>query len=491
MVERDQGTRAAAEGLKAALREQHAATIALTRVYNKAIDLMVEMDALQQASLSVGTTANRLSEKLGTNLEDLPGGIKIGMDHAVQFLQAGFKDVNGGMLKLAGAAKATGQNANLMIQGLASMASILPMTTEETGKLGMTILDFSVKYGTTATAMIEALKANAKAIALVGAGNTERGKQLTKAVAGLTAQAPLFKDTITQLANKLSFEEGAADVQNMLVRLGREDLAFQAMEGKITAGLLREMAAAEVKQFNMLTDGLKHSQFLKQQFSKGLSLQADQIGALEAMELSIQEGFDLATASSEEVAAHFDNSLTTQINALIGEIQVSLLPHLEKIANFVQTIVKFLVDNKFVQFLVSVGGKFLMIAGLFKVFIGAFQVFKNMIAVALKSISMPLTLLLTAAWLIYEAISFFGASTKKREDEEAMLARSKKEDKVERDTGRLSNTVTAAIMAAQMSTESAFFGEDVTFDQRERIAAAVELLAARTSGGSRSISEPN
>lgn len=503
MVARNKGTKQGEAGpgedLAAAIREQHAATVALTRVYNKAIDVLLEMDALQQASLSVGITANSLRQKLGTNLKDLPGGMKAGMDHAVQFLQAGFKDVNGGMLKLVGAAKVTGQNVKLMIQGLASMASILPMSTQETGKLGTTILEFSLKYGTTTTAMIEALRSNIKAIKLVAAGDTEKGKKLAAAVVELTAQAPLFKDTINQLADQMSFEDGAASISDMLVRTNRLDLVQRAQAGENSASLLREIAKASVDQYDSMTRGTKDQQGHQMAVAKGIKLLPEMMSSYKAFELAMQEGLGpLAERNNQVLADQFSQSIGAITEELLGIVQVHLLPHLETLTTFLSEWSTALKKSKLLEFLVGWGAKVLLVLAAFKFIIFALGTALKLIIIPMAG---PLTAILAVAWLLYEAFSFWSADDKKHKEEQKFEKKKEREIKKPPAPG---STLTEALLAARMAAEFQFFGkydrtskagvEDTSEQQnrdslRERIADAVTIVAEKAGTPVRSLTK--
>jgi len=298
------------------------------------------MDGLQQQALSVGMTANTLRNNLGSTLQDLPGGMVVGMESTISFMQIGMKNVTKGMLRLAGQAKVTGQNTQQVIAGLASMATILPMTGAESGKLGANIMDFSRVWGTTTTMLSQALSDNATSISQMAALNEKAAPEFRDAVLSLTAQAPLYKGAIKDITKAMTFEDGAASIQQALLRTGKVDLVNRMRSGKNIEATMREFSKAVVENFQRKVGDRPHDTAMKQMAAKALGFSVEQIAQFKAFNDFIENQPNIMQLTGEQIGANFDQSLTAAFQLFVAPFQISVLPLLEIITTALNLVAK-------------------------------------------------------------------------------------------------------------------------------------------------------
>jgi len=310
-------------------------------VMNKAMQMATAFDAMQKNSLAVGVRANTLRESLRGSLDDLPGGMQMGLEHAIEFMQVGFKTHSKGMIFLANQAKVTGQDSSKIISGFAKLSATIPISTKQMGDLGMEIVDLSKKWGVKTTALMEVLESNTETIATLASQGLPFA-DTAGAIGKLTSQVgQQFAGTIGDLAKQLTFGGGFDDVRKAILQTGDASLVAAMQDGKITEDLLMQMARSQLDQWDRIKGDTTNRAVLSEMASiHGVNL--SQMQQFKAMDETFNSAESIKERHHKEINENFNASIGTLMQEIGEPLQKLIIPLLDTITTIIQSTKPFI-----------------------------------------------------------------------------------------------------------------------------------------------------
>jgi len=306
-----------------------------SRTTARLIAALESIDYLQRNALAVGVRANTLRASLGTKLDDLPGGLKIGMEHAVGFMQVGLRSHSKGMLHLANQAKVTGQDSKQIIAGFAKLSAVIPISSDEMGYLGEDMEGLSRNWGIKTTALMEVLERNIDTIGTLAAQGVPFG-DAGEVITSLTSRVgQQFQGTIGDLAKQLTFGGGFEDVRQAILRTGDTALVAQMQSGNITEDLLMKIVGASIGHWDSVKGGETNRAVLSELAAiRGINL--NQISQFEALNEAYNSAENIEKMHREKVSSAFNESISTLMQEIFVPIQEALLPFLSGLTQFLR-----------------------------------------------------------------------------------------------------------------------------------------------------------
>lgn len=309
-----------------------------SRVTNKLIASLKNMDQLAKSSMAVGVRTHDVSIRLANEIEGLPGGMRLGLESAVGFMHVGLKDVSKGMIRLANQAKVTGQDSQAVIAGFAKLSAAMPISNASMGSLGDEIIDLSLKWGIKTTALIGTLDRHSDTLSKLSALGTdfgEAGKAMNELI---TQSGPQFAGIAGDLAKMLTFEGGFDDLSKAIITVGDQQVIQGMRTGDITTELLRSIAESTVGQFNTLVSQRGDDRVIKSAIAQQLGFSLTQVSQMEAMLESLNTSKTIEEMGFEELNGLFHESLGTLIREIAAPIQMVMIPVLTAVASAVSVL---------------------------------------------------------------------------------------------------------------------------------------------------------
>ena len=226
-----------------------------------------ETFALQKRSLALGLTFSQMTDKVGTNVDHLSNsmtGYSDALETSFQMYEAGSRQNNKAIGRLALATKLTGGNSKKLLQGLMQNTAGLGISQEGMSQLADTTLSMSQKFGMSTNQLVDAVGSLGDQLADFGALNI--GVDMQDAATRLSAaMGPAMANLGPELLG--SFTKGGNIVKAAIFGVTKERQA-----------LLRGEAGATKNAFDMMIKAGKNAEKIAERWTEGA---ADPAFALE------------------------------------------------------------------------------------------------------------------------------------------------------------------------------------------------------------------
>lgn len=311
----------------------------VNRTLGRVISALQDIDNLQKSAMSVGVRSSVAMTRMGDTIKNHPGGMKASFESALSLMQAGLFNHSKGMIAVIQQAKVTGQDAQRLISGFATLSSKTGMSNKSMGILGLEMISLSQTWGIQTTALIKSLEKHAETIgrlAAVGGDPAEISKDMSEILARVGTK---HSDTLGKLAEKFTFKDDFQDVVSLMRQTGgRSDIVNRMQTEGFTRAGAKEALDAILKSYDEQVVGNNKSSAIINAMAKARGHDIGMISRWRAMQESWDTGSNLIQQGIKDTNVNYSESIGTMLQELALPIQTMLIPAAQVMAKVLKSL---------------------------------------------------------------------------------------------------------------------------------------------------------